>query len=101
MPQKKYIVRLTAQEREICQQTVRKLNGSSEKVRRAQILLKADADGPGWTDQQIADAAGVWRANVLNHRTGANGVICARHVVLALAARGESPRCIRAAMHPA
>ena len=51
MPQKKYIVRLTAQEREICQQTVRKLNGSSEKVRRAQILLKADADGPGWTDQ--------------------------------------------------
>ena len=56
MPQKKYIVRLTAQECEICQQTVRKLNGSSEKVRRAQILLKADADGPGWTDQQIADA---------------------------------------------
>ena len=40
MPQKRYIVRLTAQEREICQQTVRKLN-SSEKVRRAQILLKA------------------------------------------------------------
>ena len=29
MPQKKYIVRLTAQEREICQQTVRKLNGTS------------------------------------------------------------------------
>ena len=46
MPQKRYIVRLTAQEREVCQQTVRKLNGSSEKVRRAQILLKADADGP-------------------------------------------------------
>ena len=56
MPEKKYIVRLTAQEREICRQTVRKLKGSSERVRRAQILLKADADGPGWTDQQIADA---------------------------------------------
>ena len=53
---KKYIVRLTAQEREVCQQTLRKLNGGSEKVRRAQILLKADADGPGWTDRQIADA---------------------------------------------
>ena len=25
-------------------------------MRRAQILLKADADGPAWTDQQIADA---------------------------------------------
>ena len=56
MPQKKYIVRLTAQEREVCRQTVRKLSGSSEKVRRAQVLLKADADGPAWTDQQIADA---------------------------------------------
>ena len=56
MPQKKYIVRLTAQEREVCQQTVRKLKGSSEKVRRAQILLKADADGPAWTDERIADA---------------------------------------------
>ena len=56
MPQKKYIVRLTAQERDVCQQTIRKLSGSGEKVRRAQILLKADADGPAWTDQQIADA---------------------------------------------
>ncbi len=56
MPQKRYIVRLTAQEREVCQQTVRKLNGSSEKVRRAQILLKADADGPAWTDQRVAEA---------------------------------------------
>ena len=56
MPQKKYIVRLTAQEREVCQETLRTLNGSSEKVRRAQMLLKADADGPAWTDQEIADA---------------------------------------------
>ena len=56
MPQKRYIVRLTDQEREVCRETVRKLNGSSEKVRRAQILMKADADGPAWTDQQIAGA---------------------------------------------
>ena len=56
MPEKKYIVRLTPEEREVCGETIRKLNGSSERVRRAQILLKADADGPGWTDQQIADA---------------------------------------------
>ena len=56
MPQKKYIVRLTPEEREVCLETIRKLNGSSERVRRAQILLKADADGPGWTDQQVADA---------------------------------------------
>ena len=56
MPQKKYIVRLTPEEREVCLETIRKLNGSSERVHRAQILLKADADGPGWTDQQVAAA---------------------------------------------
>ncbi len=54
--QKKYIVWLTEEEREMCRVTVKKLKGTSEKVRRAQILLKADADGPGWTDQHIAEA---------------------------------------------
>ncbi len=53
---KKFIVRLSDNERTICQEVVKKLKGSSEKVRRAQILLKADADGPGWTDSRIAEA---------------------------------------------
>ncbi len=54
--QKKYIVRLTQDERETCREVIRKLKGTSQKVRRAQILLKADADGPEWTDRQIAEA---------------------------------------------
>ena len=54
--QKKYIVRLTPDERRQLQAVIKKLKGSSQKVRRAQILLKADADGPSWTDQEIADA---------------------------------------------
>jgi hypothetical protein len=37
-------------------------------VRRAQILLKADADGPCWTDQQIAAAFGCRRQTVENVR---------------------------------
>lgn len=53
---KKYIVRLTAQERRILREVVKKLNGSSQKVRRAQMLLKADVAGPGWTDQRITEA---------------------------------------------
>jgi transposase len=53
---KKYTVRLTAKERRILREVVGKLNGSSQKVRRAQMLLKADVAGPGWTDQQIAEA---------------------------------------------
>jgi len=54
--QKKYVVRLTDQERSLLQQVVKMLKGSGQKVRRAQILLKADANGPQWTDRQIAEA---------------------------------------------
>jgi hypothetical protein len=53
---KKYIVRLTDQERQTCIDVVKKLKGTSQKVRRAQMLLKADADGPAWTDSKIAEA---------------------------------------------
>jgi hypothetical protein len=53
---KKYIVRLSEEERQVCQEVVKKLKGTSQKVRRAQILLKADADGPRWTDARIAEA---------------------------------------------
>jgi hypothetical protein len=56
--QKKYVVRLTDEERGELQAVIRKLKGTSQKVRRAQILLKADADGPSWTDQRIAEAFG-------------------------------------------
>lgn len=54
--QKKYIVRLTDAERQQLGEVVRKLKGTSQKVKRAQILLKADADGPNWTDRKIAGA---------------------------------------------
>jgi len=43
---KTYIVRLTDDEREICLTVVKKLKGTSQKVRRANILLKADVNGP-------------------------------------------------------
>jgi len=54
--EKKYIVRLTDEERKHLREVIRKLSGTSQKVRRAYILLKADIDGPGWTDQKIANA---------------------------------------------
>lgn len=54
--QKKYVVRLTDEEREHLAAVAKRLAGTSQKVRRAQILLKADADGPAWTDRQIAEA---------------------------------------------
>ena len=54
--EKKYIVRLSDVERDALRSVVKKLKGSSQKVRRARILLKADADGLGWTDRKIAEA---------------------------------------------
>ena len=54
--QKRYVVRLTDQERSELRQVVKKLKGTGQKVRRAQILLKADVDGPNWTDERIAEA---------------------------------------------
>ena len=54
--QKKYIVRLSDSERHELEVIVDKLKGTSQKVKRAQILLKADADGPAWTDARIAEA---------------------------------------------
>jgi transposase len=53
---KKYIVRLSDEERAVCQEIIRNRKGSSQKFRRAQLLLKADADGPGWSDVRIAEA---------------------------------------------
>ena len=53
---KKYIVRLSDQERLTCTEVIKKLKGTSQKVRHAHILLKADADGPAWNDAKIADA---------------------------------------------
>lgn len=44
--QKKYIVRLSQEERNHIHTVIKKLKESSQKVRRAQILLKTDADGP-------------------------------------------------------
>ena len=53
---KKYIVRLSDGERNLLRDIVKKLKGTSQKVRRANILLKADADGPNWSDAKIAEA---------------------------------------------
>jgi transposase len=55
----KYIVRLTAEEREELTTLVTKGKTSAAKIRHAHVLLKADAEGPNWTDAQIADAFSV------------------------------------------
>ena len=65
MSKKKYIVALSAAERGSCELVVKKLKGTSQKVRRAQILLKADG---GWTDEKICEAFGCRVQTVENLR---------------------------------
>ncbi len=58
---KKYVVRLSCDEREKLHELVNKGRAAAYKRTHAQILLKADVnnDGAGWTDQRISDAFGV------------------------------------------
>lgn len=53
---KKYIVQLTDAEREALNVLIKRKRVAAQKVRRAHILLKADAAGPNWTDARIAEA---------------------------------------------
>src|SRR5882757_318295 len=59
---KKYIVRLTEEERKGLMVVVSKGRASARKIGHAQVLLKVDADGPNWTDEEGAGAFGI-RAN--------------------------------------
>ncbi len=56
---KKYVVRLTREEREVLLRMVKAGKGAARKLTHARVLLKADADGPNWTDVRIADALDV------------------------------------------
>ena len=53
---KKYIVALSGSERHVLWEVIRKQSVSALKVKRAHILLKLDQKGPGWTDEQVAEA---------------------------------------------
>jgi transposase len=63
---KKYIVTLTDEERWKLQTMVSRGKAAARKLTHARILLKADAapDGPGWSDDTIAEGLEVGRATV-------------------------------------
>jgi hypothetical protein len=58
---KKYVLKLTAEERAELERVVRKGRVAGWKVQRAQALLRCDQgpDGPAWTDEHIAEAYGL------------------------------------------
>ena len=60
----KFIVRLTDAERAQLQQMIDAGKRAGSVLKRAWVLLKADADGPRWKDPQIAEAYGVGLSTV-------------------------------------
>ena len=65
---KKYIVRLSNEEKSILEEVIKKLKGGSQKAMRARILLKADVNGPNWDDKKIAEAYGCQVRTIENVR---------------------------------
>ncbi len=63
-----YVVRLTPAERRGLEAMVRKGRAAACRIRHANILIKADSDGPAWTDTRIAEAFGCHLRTVENVR---------------------------------
>jgi Homeodomain-like domain len=58
IPVKKYVVRLSCEEREQLEALIHKGKGPARRLLKARILLKADVSdaGPGWSDARIIAA---------------------------------------------
>lgn len=68
---KKYIVQLDPEQRRMLESILTAGKEAARSQTHARILLKADqgAQGPGWTDERIAEALEVGRATVERVRT--------------------------------
>jgi len=75
---KKYVIKLTADERARLQRMISVGKAAARKLLHARILLRADASpgGPCWTDAQISEALEVSPATIqrVRQRNGTAGV---------------------------
>jgi transposase len=60
----KFVVRLSVEERQALEAMIKSPRVARAKALRARMLLKADVDGPAWTDLQIAEAFEVSESTV-------------------------------------
>jgi transposase len=64
-PARKVVIRLTDEQRQALRALARTGTHKAHARTRAQILLRADADGPdAWPDERVAEALGVCRMTV-------------------------------------
>lgn len=62
------VVRLSSSERAELKRIVHTLDGCSQRIRRANILLAVDENGPNWSDTQAAEAYHCFYNTVKNVR---------------------------------
>ena len=55
MGKNSHVVRLTVEQRALCERVATQCEGSAERVRRAWILLRSNVDGDAWEDARIAE----------------------------------------------
>lgn len=65
---RKYVVRLSSEEREALEILVEKGKTQAYRIKHANILLAVDADGPDWSDEEAAEAFGCHVNTVANVR---------------------------------
>lgn len=67
---KKYVVRLSAEERERLEALIRKGKSPAQRLMKARMLLKADVSeaGEGWSDSAIATALDTSVSNIVRTR---------------------------------
>ncbi len=65
---KKYVVRLSDEERKELKDFVKKGMAQAYRIKHANVLLAVDADGPNWSDEQTSQAFSCSVSTVYNIR---------------------------------
>ena len=60
----KYVVRLSDEERSELEKLISSGSSPARKLNHARILLKADADGPNWSNEKIEEALDIIKSTI-------------------------------------
>jgi transposase len=60
----KYVVRLSDEERSELEKLISSGSSPARKLNHARILLKADADGPNWSNEKIEEALDISKSTI-------------------------------------
>ena len=60
----KYVVRLSDEERSELEKLISSGSSPARKLNHARILLKADAEGPNWSNEKIEEALEICKSTI-------------------------------------